>query len=80
MGYWWTGWSWPAEIHVCAFYFPHAIAENPVDEEEQWSDDFVSICSWEETVVVSTRVCGRSLQELVSERYAGGQGYTTVEP
>lgn len=25
--------------------FQHAVSERPADEEEQWSDDFVSICS-----------------------------------
>lgn len=42
----WMGWGWPAEAHACAFCFSPAVAESPADEEEQWSDDFVSICSW----------------------------------
>lgn len=33
----------PAEIYVYAFCLPHVISESPADEEEQWSDDFVSI-------------------------------------
>lgn len=49
----------PADIYVCAFCFLHAVPENPADEEEQWSDDFVSICSWDYEGVVSTRACGR---------------------
>lgn len=33
----------PAEIYVYAFCLLRVISESPADEDEQWSDDFVSI-------------------------------------
>lgn len=45
----------------CSFCFQHAISESPADEEEQWSDDFVSICSWDEKGTIFTMAPGRSL-------------------
>lgn len=26
---------------------PSSVTDSPTDEEERWSDDFVSICSWD---------------------------------
>lgn len=74
----WTGRSWPAAIYACAFCFPHAISENPADEEEQWSDEFVSICSWDQEVLFPLGVCGKPFQGLVSELHAGGQLHITA--
>lgn len=48
----WTEWSWPAAIYACVFCFPYVISGSPADEEEQWSDDFVSICSWDGRVLL----------------------------
>lgn len=62
-----------AEVDACAFCFPHATAEDLADEEEQWSDDFVSICSWDQKIILSARVRGRPFEGLVSELHAHSQ-------
>ena len=48
----------------CSFCFQHAISESPADEEEQWSDDFVSICSWDEKGTISPWPLGGLYKDL----------------
>ena len=43
--------------------------DSPADEEEQWSDDFVSVCSWDQE---GTSLSRRPLQWLLSEPHSEG--------
>lgn len=66
----WVSQNWPAGLMVFALC-PSPVTDNPADEEEQWSDDFVSVCSWDQE---STSLWGWGpLKWLLSELHADGQ-------
>lgn len=64
----WVSQSWPAGFMLFALC-PSPVTDSPADEEEQWSDDFVSVCSWDQE---GTSLSGRPLQWLLSEPHSEG--------
>ena len=64
----WVSQSWPAGFMLCALC-PSPVTDSPADEEEQWSDDFVSVYPWDQE---GARLLGRPPKWLLSEPHAGG--------